>query len=273
MQTERPGHATELVRWLRGALDAVYVFSGDGGFNEVAERPARAGPVGFVPGGGTSVLPRALGLPRDPVAAAQRSLLGGTHPADLARERQRPALCLQRRASGSTPSSCGGSTRSAGTRRAARRRRRVRSTPPGLAERRAAAGAGARDRGHGRAAFALVANCDPYTYAAGSRCASPPSAFRARPRPGWPPARAPAMLRGFLTYACARPRPGARPRLYIHDPDRIRIVCDRPVPLQADGEDLGDVTEVLFEAERDAAAVLRLTCAQQSDLDYSAPDY
>jgi hypothetical protein len=44
--------------------------------------------------------------------------------------------------------------------------------------------------------------------------------------------------------------------LYGHDLDRVEIVCDRPLPLQADGEDLGDVTEALFEAERDAIGVL-----------------
>ena len=32
--------------------------------------------------------------------------------------------------------------------------------------------------------------------------------------------------------------------------------CDRPLPLQADGEDLGDVTEATFEARRDAVSVL-----------------
>ena len=30
----------------------------------------------------------------------------------------------------------------------------------------------------------------------------------------------------------------------------------RPLPLQADGEDLGDVREAVFEAERDAVTVL-----------------
>jgi diacylglycerol kinase family enzyme len=44
--------------------------------------------------------------------------------------------------------------------------------------------------------------------------------------------------------------------LYGHDLDRIEIACDRPLPLQADGEDLGDVQEAVFEAERDAVAVL-----------------
>ncbi len=41
-----------------------------------------------------------------------------------------------------------------------------------------------------------------------------------------------------------------------HDLDSFRVRCDRPLPLQADGEDLGDVTEAVFEAERDALAVL-----------------
>ena len=41
-----------------------------------------------------------------------------------------------------------------------------------------------------------------------------------------------------------------------HDVDRIEVVCDRPQPLQADGEDLGDVEEAVFECERDAVSVL-----------------
>ena len=42
----------------------------------------------------------------------------------------------------------------------------------------------------------------------------------------------------------------------LHDTDRIVVRCDAPMPLQLDGEDLGDVEEVVFEAERDAVAVL-----------------
>ena len=41
-----------------------------------------------------------------------------------------------------------------------------------------------------------------------------------------------------------------------HDLDRIEVRCDRPLPLQADGEDLGDVDDVVFEARRDAVSVL-----------------
>jgi diacylglycerol kinase family enzyme len=66
--TERAGHAPELAAAAGG--DAVVALSGDGGFNEVLNGLRGDGPVGFLPGGHTNVLPRALGLPRDPVAAA-----------------------------------------------------------------------------------------------------------------------------------------------------------------------------------------------------------
>src|ERR671939_775363 len=69
--TERPGHAVELVEAVTGA-DAIFVFSGDGGFNEALNGADGEVPLGFLPGGGTSVMPRVLGLPRDPVAAAEQ---------------------------------------------------------------------------------------------------------------------------------------------------------------------------------------------------------
>ena len=40
------------------------------------------------------------------------------------------------------------------------------------------------------------------------------------------------------------------------DLDRIVVRCDRPLPLQVDGEDAGDVLEAVYEAERDAVTVL-----------------
>ena len=41
--------------------------------------------LGFVPGGGTSVLPRALGLPRDPIAAAYALAAGRERRISLGR--------------------------------------------------------------------------------------------------------------------------------------------------------------------------------------------
>ena len=109
--------------------------------------------------------------------------------------------------------------------------------------------------GHGRVAFALVANSDPYTYVGrlplrlprgseleGGLDALAPQSFRARHLPG--------AVRYVLT---GRTR---LPLLLLHDQDRIEIRCDIPLPHQLDGEDVGDVTEVVLEAERDAVAVL-----------------
>src|SRR5207253_10660990 len=71
--TERPRHATELAEQVvREGCDAIFVFSGDGGFNEALNGVSGDVALGFIPGGGTSVLPRALGLGRDPVDAARR---------------------------------------------------------------------------------------------------------------------------------------------------------------------------------------------------------
>src|SRR5437016_2833368 len=70
--TRRPRHATELAEeaCVSGDCAAIFVFSGDGGFNEAVNGSDGKVPIGFIPGGGTSVLPRALGLPSDPVEAA-----------------------------------------------------------------------------------------------------------------------------------------------------------------------------------------------------------
>jgi diacylglycerol kinase family enzyme len=116
--------------------------------------------------------------------------------------------------------------------------------------------------GAGHAAFVLFANCDPYTYAGPvalhvARGASferglelvAPTEVRARDLPRL----AVALLRG------ARERRGVR---VLHDVDRIVVRCDRPMPLQVDGEDLGDVEVATFEAEH--AAVTALVPAQPS---------
>ena len=73
---------------------------------------------------------------------------------------------------------------------------------------------------------------------------------------------APVQLRArglprLAWYALGRgKRATARHVLYEHDADRIEVICDTPMPLEADGEDLGDVAHALIEAERDAVTVL-----------------
>src|SRR5204863_5564797 len=110
--------------------------------------------------------------------------------------------------------------------------------------------------GLGRAATAIVVNCDPYTYAGAIPLhASRQARFELGldlAAPGRITARSLPRLASYLVRGAGAPRD----LLQAHDVDRIEIACDRPLPLQADGEDLGDVEHVVFEAERDAIEVL-----------------
>ncbi|MGE5689344.1 MAG: diacylglycerol/lipid kinase family protein [Pseudomonadota bacterium] len=253
--TERPGHATELVRDLGGGVEALYVFSGDGVFNEVLNGAGGTVPLGFVPGGGTSVLPRALGLPRDPVAAARALAHARPRRIGLGRvngrrfgfsagigldaELVRRVDALGRDASG----------RRAGDVRFTLTALRV------LAEHRVRFDPVLEVDGVGSAAFLLVANTDPYTYAG----PVPLRLARGARFEGGLDAVGPRRLRlrhvpGALAYLAAGVR--ALPLLELHDADRIVVRAERPQPLQADGEDLGDVTTAVLEAERDAVTVL-----------------
>jgi diacylglycerol kinase family enzyme len=111
--------------------------------------------------------------------------------------------------------------------------------------------------GHGRAAFALVANGDPYTYVGRFPIRLAPDATWAggldlvAPR-AVGPASIPRLVAAAFTGRAAR----ARGVLYLHDLDEIELRADRPLPLQVDGEDIGDVERASFSSEREAAKVL-----------------
>jgi diacylglycerol kinase family enzyme len=257
--TERRGHATELARAVAGDVDAIFVFSGDGGFNEAANGLGpTAPPLGCIPGGGTSVFPRGLGIPRDPVAAtrqlADAFVQGRTRRISLGRVNERRFLF------------------NAGIFFDAELVRRIeanrsRAGRPGdaafvatlmklIAEHRGRFDPVLEIEGAVRAAFVLVANTNPYTYIGGKPVHVSPT----------------ATLEGGLDFvAPTKVRPRDIPRLTsyvmtgrgrpesviaLHDLDRISVRCFRPLPLQTDGEDLGDVTEAVFHAERDALTVL-----------------
>jgi diacylglycerol kinase family enzyme len=112
--------------------------------------------------------------------------------------------------------------------------------------------------GHGRAALALVANCDPYTYVGSLPVhAAPKARFELGLDLVAPRAVAPWQLPRLAAWAFAGRGQVSSPRaLYLHDFDELEIECDVPLPLQVDGEDLGDVDSVHFEAERDALRVV-----------------
>jgi diacylglycerol kinase family enzyme len=259
VRTEGPRHAVELAREADDA-DAVIVFSGDGGFNEALNGIERNDlPVGFVPGGGTSVLPRALGLPRDPVEAAEQ--LAGALAANRFRRISTGRVNDRRFAFGA-----GIGIDAEVVRRVDDRGRSPDGTRPGdlafvstfarlLVEHRGRLEPMLEVEGFGRAAFVFVANVNVYSFLKAIAIkATPEAAFEQGLDFLAPVSVTPRTLPPLL-YALARGRP-ARNALRGHDLDRIEVKTDRPLPLQVDGEDLGDVTEAVFEAERGSISVL-----------------
>jgi diacylglycerol kinase family enzyme len=255
--TERRGHARELAEE-SAAYDRVYVFSGDGGFNEAVNGMRGDVPIGFVPGGGTSVLPRALGLPHDALEAAR--ILGRTSAT------RRISLG---RANGRRFTFSGGLGLDAELVRAVNELGRRATGRPGdlafvamlarlLAEHRAHFRPSMTVRGRGRVAFALAANCDPYTYLGRLPVhVAPLARFEDGLDVVAPRGLAPWQFPRLAAWLLARPgQHRSSEVLYLHDRDLVEIDCDGPTALQVDGEDLGDVTEVVFEADRSALSVL-----------------
>jgi diacylglycerol kinase family enzyme len=259
LRTERPRHAVELARASPDA-DAVLVFSGDGGFNEALNGMARDDqPLGFVPGGGTSVLPRALGLPRDPVDAAEQLAEALAHG--------RTRVISTGRVEGRRFAfSAGIGIDAEAVRRMDDRGRTPEGKRPGdlafvgtfarmLVERRGTLEPALEVVGHGRAAFVLVSNVNPYTFLKALAIQVAPEAVFEAGLDFLAPTNITPRTLPPLLLALATGRP-ARNALRGHDLDRIEVRCDQPLPLQVDGEDLGDVTEAVFEAERRSVTVL-----------------
>jgi diacylglycerol kinase family enzyme len=260
--TRGPGHATELAASAAVDADAIVVLSGDGTYNEALNAADGSVPFGLLPGGGTSVLPRALGLPRNPVGAAREVAgalaAGRTRRISLGSVNGR-RFCF----------AAGIGFDADAVRRLDELGRAPEGARPGdLAFGRMVARMVVEHRGRwapeleiegvGRAAFILVANCDPYSYAGRVPLHVAPEArfeggldFVAPKR-----VRARDVPRLALYLVRGRGQLEARDLWSGHDLDRIVVRCDRPLPLQADGEDLGDVVEAVFEARRDAVSVL-----------------
>jgi diacylglycerol kinase family enzyme len=250
VRTERPGHATELA----AASDAgsIVVFGGDGAFNEVLNGVGPGVTLGFIPGGGSSVLPRALGISRDPLAAARQLRAAHARRISVGRVNGRrfgfgaavgfPAEVVRRvdergRAKGRRPPDRAYALTVARTLVA----RRGRLDP-------------VIEVDGEPVAFALVANGDPYTYLGRLPLhVAPQARFE-----GGLDLVAPRSVRARRIPRLAAAAFGRRAAgvLYRHDLDRLEIRSRVPQPLQVDGEDLGDVEVALVECERDAVSVL-----------------
>jgi diacylglycerol kinase family enzyme len=256
--TERPMQAAELAEEHCGSCERIYVFAGDGGFNEAVNGLVADIAVGFIPGGSTSVLPRALGLSRDPLECA-RVLARSAVPRRISLGRVNGRRF----------------TFSAGLGMDAELVRRVdalgrlsgqrasdvafaRNLVGIFAERRGRFEPAMEVLGVGRVAFALVANCDPYSFVGRVPLHVAPAARFELGLDLVAPRRLRARLLPQVAWWLLAGRGQERSPhvLYAHDVDEIGIVPDEPTALQVDGEDLGDVSEAHFEAERGAIQVL-----------------
>jgi diacylglycerol kinase family enzyme len=257
--TERPGHAAELADDAKA--DAIVVFGGDGSVNEALNGLDGETPFGAVPGGGTSVFARALGLPKRSEEAAEHLadaiLKGNTRRITLGRvsgrrfcfsagigfdaEAVRRVDGLGRAQDGRRPGDLAFATQLALVLTSHRLRFQPELEIVGL----------------GRAAFMLVANCDPYSYAGPLKLHIAPEAKFELGLDIVAPVRiTPGTVPRFARYVfLGRGQQSSPDVIYAHDVDRVEVRCDRPLPLQVDGEDLGDVEHAVFEAEREAISV------------------
>jgi len=256
--TERPLHAADIAEAVGRDAERIYVFAGDGGYNEVVNGLEGDLPIGFIPGGSTSVFPRALGIPRDPVTAARA----------LAASRAERRISLGR-VNGRRFTFSGGFGidaelvrrvdalgRAAGTR--ASDLAFARTLAGIFTERRARFEPVMEVEGLGRVAFALVANGHPYSYVGRIPLRIAPKAqFELGLDLVAPRELKARRLPQVAAWALAGKGQQRSPHvLYVHDADELVVRADRPMPLQVDGEDLGDVEEAHFEAERSALRVL-----------------
>ena len=261
VQTQARGHATSLARQaVTDGLDVVVALGGDGTVNEVVNGLLADGPGGglpalaVVPGGNANVFARALDMPAAPVEATSQLL-------HALREGRRRTVGLGR-ADDRWFTFCAGLGLDAEVvRRVERKRADGRRATPALYVRQGVAQFFRHGRrsepaitvhadGHEpeRIGLALVCNSDPWTYL-GPRPVRPcPQASfdKGLDLFGLRSLGTVTTLRHLRQILASRPRPRGKAVLSMHDASGFRLVADRPMALQVDGDDLGDRTEVVF---------------------------
>lgn len=264
--TLRRSHATELAAdAVDRHFDAVVAFGGDGTINEAAQPLALSDvSFGFIPGGSTNVLARSLGVPRDPVEAtafvASHIRSGTTRVVNAGRVNDRYFLF------------CAGVgfdaevVRRVEANPQAKRRRREwfflgNALKVAMTEYRGADAAITLDvPGHSpeRVVLAVCANGRPFTY------------FKRMPVDACPEA---TLDGGLDIFGVKRVRTGTIARIawavlvsrshvrwrngiYVHDLSEASIRCDRPLPVQVDGDYLGEFDALRLGLEPDALRLL-----------------
>ena len=265
--TTRQGHAVELAREaVELGFDAIAVLAGDGTANEVLNGARADLPVGALPAGGTSVLPRALGLPRDVRASASRIgdavVRGRERTINLGDVNGRrfsfaagvgvDADAVRRvdaagRPNGRRPGDMYFAAQIMRTLVSNRYRDPMLEVtlPDGTAF---------------EGVSVLAANTHPWSYIGPIPLKlAPHASFEAGLDVVVPKNMHRRLLARYasqLLVTGGHTRRDDRYLRYAHDIDWVSVICRTPLPLHVDGDDLGDVSEARFEIVRNAARVL-----------------
>jgi diacylglycerol kinase family enzyme len=270
MQTLDGGDGERLGRLAADeGFDAVFVLGGDGTANEVVNGAGDRIPVGVLPAGGTSVLPRVLGLPRDLDEAVERLCdaldEGSVRSISLGKLNDR---CFTFAAGIGVDAEIvkridergrGGDSADASSR------------PGDLWFVREAIGVlldgeYAEPQIHVevpgepelRAATLFVANCSPWSFAGPVPIDVAPDAsfdkgFDLVAIESIEPKSAPGRLASLLRRGDGDEDDGVQ---RLHNLERATVRCDRPMPVQLDGELIGELSEIELSVVPDAARLL-----------------
>lgn len=268
VRTERRGHGIEVARRaVQEGFDLVVAMGGDGTVNETANGLAGSQiPMGIIPGGGTNVLARSLGIPTDPVEATGLLL--------ARRERAPRRVPLGRAGDRYFTFSCGVGLDGAIVRRVEERQLLKKTGGQGFYVWTAFStlflrydrrnphievrwGENLSERRQGLF-LAVCQKTTPYTYLGN------------RPMRVCPEAdldlrldllAVTSMRTLFILRMAARSLGAARHTrsrhvVYLHDQPKIEVICDRPMPVQADGEYVGERERLTLEAVPNCLSLL-----------------
>ena len=268
VRTTRHGEATQLAAAAAdNGFDAVLVLGGDGTANEVLNGVGDALPIGLMPGGGTSVMPRNLGLPPSIPAAARR--LAAALREGTSREVRVGRLNGHRFAFNAGVGLDAEVVRRVDTHQRTSKRRR----PPDVVYARELAKVVARgtyshphitlttDHITERVAFVIAVNLAPWSYIGPLPLDVAPTATAdggldiVAPRRMYRRDLAGFAQRVLVDHRHARGHGDAR-IAYWHDVSAVSLRCDTPFPVQVDGDYLEDMLDVLIDMDRAGARYL-----------------
>lgn len=270
-ETANRGHAAALAcRAMRDGTDVVVALGGDGTINEVVNGLLTDGihdqvpALGVVPAGSTNVFARALGLPNDPIESTGVLL-------EALRAGSRRSVSLGLVDDRWFTFATGFGFDAAIVEGVERHRRRGRRSTHTLYARVGVREFFRTDRRHPRLHiqlpdgttlddihFAIVANCDPWTFV-GNRPLHPTPdadfdgglALYARRRMGMF-----GMLYSMARMSGDAPRVGTRGAHLVNDVTGLTIWADEPTPVQVDGDFLGTREKLVFSTHGNAVQVV-----------------